>query len=71
MIKIVTLKLKQIRKRKRLTQIEFANLLGVSQCYVTLLESGKRTPSMSMLEQFSEKLGIPIEKLLSKPPKRN
>ena len=66
---MVALKLKQIRKRKRLTQTQFANLLGVSQCYVTLLENNKRTPSMSMLEKFSQKLGIPIEKLISSPPK--
>lgn len=65
MIIILKLKLKQIRKRRRQTQTEFAKAIGISQNFLSEIESGKSFPSSKTLEQISDKLGIPIAKLFA------
>ncbi|QNU67237.1 helix-turn-helix transcriptional regulator [Ruminiclostridium herbifermentans] len=61
---MLKLNLKQIRKRKRLTQSQFAEMLGISQNYLCELENGKSFPSGDKLEQLSLKLNIPVSKLI-------
>mgnify|MGYP000944871192 CR=1 FL=1 len=39
-------KLKRIRKRKNISQYEFAEFLGISQNYLSEIESGKYVPSL-------------------------
>lgn len=62
---MLKLTLKQIRKRKRKTQTEFAELLSISQNYLSELEKGKSFPSGETLERFSKKLNIPVNKLIA------
>ena len=58
------LRLKQIRKRLRVTQKEFAQTIGVSQNYLSEIENNKKTPSLHTLEQIALKLKLPITKIL-------
>jgi transcriptional regulator with XRE-family HTH domain len=47
-------------------QGNLAELLGVSQSYLSMLEKGKRKPSLKFIDKFSDVTGIPSENLVSK-----
>lgn len=48
----------QIRRERKLTQTEFAKLLGVSRNTVSLLERRKVKPSQSLIAAVVEKCGV-------------
>ncbi len=52
------------RAAKGWTQEELAKRLKVDQSYVTLLEQGKRTPSLATLRRLAKALGVPLTELL-------
>ena len=58
--------LKEARKRTILNQKEFADKLGISQTYLSLLEAGKKTPSMDLIQVYSELLKTPVAIFLFK-----
>ncbi len=43
------------------TQREIAKRIGVNDSYLSLLASGKRTPSMAVAAKMQRELGIPVE----------
>ncbi|GEM_PF-241509 len=47
-------RIKELRKEKVLTQVELAQILGVSKGTVAMWETGKRRPSFEALEAMSE-----------------
>ncbi|OXS80149.1 helix-turn-helix domain-containing protein [Domibacillus enclensis] len=55
--------IKKYRKEAKLTATELAERIGVTQGTISQLETGKRKPSIDMLERIASVLGIP-EKLL-------
>ena len=48
--------LKYIRKGKKINQTKFAEILQVSQTYLSLLEANKSTPSLTLLEDWCNEL---------------
>ena len=50
----VSFRIKQIRKDARITQSEFAEMLGVSRSYMSDVESGKRKPNVNILAGLSK-----------------
>jgi hypothetical protein len=61
-------KLKKYRKRKNMSQQEFAQFLGISQNYLSEIENDIYTPSLKKIAQFAVKLNISVQKLLSEKP---
>lgn len=55
--------LRKIRKEKGMTQDEFAALLGTSKQVVSRYENGQRSPKVSVVSEYAEKLGVPIVEL--------
>ena len=55
--------IKKRRVKKRLTQVDLAILLGVSQVYISQFETGGLTPSDSQIKEITEILGIDKETL--------
>ena len=53
-------KLRSIRKRRDMTQEEFAELLDISVDFLSLVERGLNAPSFESIEAFSITLGIPV-----------
>lgn len=53
MEKIIGMKLKKAREEINLSQGAFAKALGLSSEYISLLEAGKRTPSLDTLRKIS------------------
>jgi transcriptional regulator with XRE-family HTH domain len=56
--------LAQYLKQSGITQQEFADILGVSQSYISRVANGIQEPSLEMALQISEKANIPIESLV-------
>lgn len=50
--------LKLCRTQARIGQKEVADLAGISVSYLSLLEQGKRNPSLSTIEKISLALGV-------------
>lgn len=51
----------QIRKQKGMTQSELAEKMGVNHNYISMVEVGKRTPSMDFLDRLSYATKTPIQ----------
>lgn len=65
---MVKLRLRQILKQKRVTQVELANRLGVSAMTVSSWITGRRYPSIETLDQISQMLDTPIAEFFQSPP---
>lgn len=56
----------EMRKQTVFNQKEFADKLGVTQTYVSLLENGKKVPSWDLIECYSKLVKVPIGIILWK-----
>ncbi len=56
--------IKKLRLEKGYSQAKFAELTGLSEDYISLIENGKRTPSLKRLIIIAEVLEIDAYKLL-------
>ena len=56
-------KVASCRKKKRLSQRQLANLVGVHPSYIALIELGLRKPSLDIALKLSRILGVPVEEL--------
>tara|TARA_R110002050_G_scaffold102384_1_gene210910 strand:- start:2037 stop:2327 length:291 start_codon:yes stop_codon:yes gene_type:complete len=52
--------IKNIRKQKKLTQTEFASSCGITQTYLSQIESNQKEPNLSTLKNISNSLSIPL-----------
>jgi len=53
-------RLKAIRLARQLSQEQFAELLGISVDFLSLIERGINAPSFENLDAFAAQLGIPV-----------
>ena len=56
--------IKKYRKDNGYTQFQLAEKLGVSEFYISALETGSRKPGRETLIKLSNEMNIPIEMLL-------
>ena len=56
--------LKEHRKKLKLTQEEFSEVIDIHINYYSGLECGKRNPTLNILDKISNKLGISLIELL-------
>ncbi len=59
-----TIKLLRRSFTPKMTQTRLAELCGVTQVYVSLLENNKKKPGIIKLEELSKALGVPISVLV-------
>jgi len=64
-------RLAALRKARGHTQVQLAELLGVSQQAITAYESGQRRVPISMLPLLADTLSVTIEELIGAPARRN
>jgi DNA-binding XRE family transcriptional regulator len=57
-------KLKKFRKRKSMSQKEFSEFLGISQNYLSEIETGRHVPSLKQISNMAIKMNTTIAKLL-------
>jgi transcriptional regulator with XRE-family HTH domain len=57
--------IKKLREAGGLTQLELAKKAGVTEAYISMIESGARkNPSLPTLKRLARALGVPVTELL-------
>ena len=56
--------IKRIRTEKGMTQGDIFRALKLDRGYVSSLESGKRNPTLAMIEKIAGALGVSVDELL-------
>lgn len=56
--------LRLIRVYHDISQTKLCSELGISNSYLSEIESAKKTPSLDLLNKYSERFGIPVSSLL-------
>ncbi|KOV62866.1 helix-turn-helix domain-containing protein [Streptomyces sp. MMG1121] len=56
------------RKNGNRSQAAIAGLCGITERYLSLIETGKKTPSPDVLARLARELGVPMSALLSDEP---
>jgi transcriptional regulator with XRE-family HTH domain len=56
-------RLKAIRLDRKLTQEEFAELIGISVDFLSLIERGINSPGFDVLERMADRLGMQVREL--------
>jgi len=69
---IITERLKEIRKSKKLSQGDIEKRTGLLRCYISRVENGHTVPAIETLEKLANAMEIPMYKLFydgdEKPP---
>lgn len=52
--------IKTIRAQKRISQIDLAEMVGISQTYLSQVEGNIKEPNISTLRTIAEKLEVPL-----------
>ena len=61
--------LKRYQKQRKLTNYALAQLAGIHQTYIGLLESGERNPMMDTANKIAKALNVPLSKMLAEAEK--
>ena len=56
--------IKKYREKLNISQEKLSEKAGVSTDYISLIERGKRTPSLKRLCKIAEALGVEVHELL-------
>ena len=56
-------KIRELRKKREMTQASLAEKTGLSDNFIGLLERGQTTPSLETLDRISKALKVPIREL--------
>lgn len=56
--------LRLIRVYHDLKQKDAAVLLGISTSYLSEIEKGRKTPSLELIQSYSDKFGIPVSSIM-------
>ena len=59
--------LRKIRNMRGMSQEEFADLLGTSKQVISRYETAQRSPKVSTVAEYAEKLGVSISELTGDP----
>ncbi len=60
-----------IRRERKLTQEQFAEHVGISVDFLSLIERGINAPSFETIEQMAKSLRVPVKALFEFPEKRS
>jgi len=64
MIGTIGERIKVLRRNRRLTQIELAKRVNISQCYLAMIENGSRNANTQILGDISKEVGTSVDYLL-------
>ena len=56
-------RLRSIRSERKLTQEQFAERVGISVDFLSLIERGINAPSFETIEQMAKRLRVPVKVL--------
>ena len=52
--------IKDIRKRKKITQTQLAELSNITQTYLSQIENNQKEPTIQTIKSIAENLAIPL-----------
>jgi len=58
-------RLREIRAQRRMTQEQFAEALGLSVDFLSLIERGRNAPSFETLDKIAKRLRMPASDLFN------
>lgn len=61
-------RIKEIRKAKKISQAELAQMSNLSQQSISFIENGVNSPSIYTAQRIADALGIPLTDLTGPPP---
>jgi len=61
----------KIRKARKVTQHELSDALGITQTHLSQVESGKKQPSLALIERVEYHFGIPVSVIMWAGVKEN
>jgi transcriptional regulator with XRE-family HTH domain len=64
-VRVIGDKIREFRKKKKLTQVELGKKIGVEGATVTRYENGGITPTYEVIKKIADALTIPIGELLT------
>lgn len=56
--------LRLVRSFHEVNQSDLADALGISRSYLSEIESGKKVPSLDLLQRYATHFGIPLSSLV-------
>ena len=56
----IGLSIKKMRKKKGVNQQSLSEITQITQTYLSLIENGRKTPSIAVLRQISDALKVPL-----------
>lgn len=59
------MRVKALRKNKKLTQLQLANELYISESYIALIEADKRNPSMEIVSKLADLFCVTSDYLIN------
>jgi transcriptional regulator with XRE-family HTH domain len=63
-IRDVAMRIKQLRKKRKMSQVALAEAAGISRTYLARLETSRQDPTLSTLEKLAKALNVDVAKLL-------
>jgi transcriptional regulator with XRE-family HTH domain len=63
-------RLRTIRLERKLSQERFAEFVGISVDFLSLIERGINAPSFETIEQMAKRLRVPVKVLFEFPERR-
>ena len=57
--------IKMLRVAREMPQAELAEAVGVTKSHISLVEAGKRQPSIGLCERICQELGLPMSLLMT------
>jgi len=60
-----SLVVKERREKKKLSRVALAELSGLHQTYIGLLERGERSPNLDTAKAIANALGLPLGKMIA------
>lgn len=57
-------RVRDLRKKRGLTQVELAEMLGVDRSYLSEIETGKKDPSLRVLKTIADGFKLSLAQLL-------
>jgi transcriptional regulator with XRE-family HTH domain len=56
-------RLRELRRKKKLSQRQIEQATGLLKCYISRIENGRTVPSLETLERFAAALDVPLHEL--------
>lgn len=57
------LQIQELRRQRKITQLELAQTVGIGRTYLSEIEGGRSNPSLSTLSRIAAALEVPLAKL--------